>query len=86
MRQRDVLFWLKSPDQGRANRFLVGGGGREFQNLRPLPFQGPPKNVFGKAKNFPGNVRDGGGGGQRYVFENKSFQNISQNNISLKFP
>jgi hypothetical protein len=51
-----------TPTQGRANRFPVGGGG-VFQNLGPLPFQGPPKKIFPESKIFPKNVGDGGGGG-----------------------
>ena len=36
------MHWLGISDQGRANWFLIGGGG-VVQNLGPLPFQGPLK-------------------------------------------
>jgi hypothetical protein len=39
--------------QGRANQFLVEGGG-VFQNLGPLTFQGPLKKSFA-TQHFPEN-------------------------------
>ena len=50
--------------QGRANRFLVGGGC--IPNFGPPSIPEPPlKKFFRKAKIFPENVGDGGGGGGR---------------------
>jgi hypothetical protein len=60
--------------------FRLGG---VFQNLGLLPFQGPPKIFFRKAKIFPENVGEGGGVGcggmSTLFFENKSSRNLSQN-------
>ena len=49
--------WLEMPGPCQP----VSGWGGVFQNLGPLPIQGPLKKIFRKAKFFPENVGDGGG-------------------------
>ena len=48
----------------------------------PLPFQGPPKKNFRKAKIFPENVGDGEGGMEvDVIFRKQKSRNLSQNNF-----
>ena len=67
-------------DQGRANRFLIGGG--VVPNLGPFPSQGPLQKNFPESKNFSrkilatgGGGGGGGGGGWSTIFfsEEKNF-------------
>jgi hypothetical protein len=50
-----------TPTQGRANRFPVGGVYSKI--WAPFHSRAPQKKIFRKAKIFPENVGDGGGGG-----------------------
>jgi hypothetical protein len=64
--------------QGRANQYLVGGGGGgKFKNLGALPFRALPLNKhFPESKNFSGKFWREEGGGTRFVSENKTSQKI----------
>ena len=62
----------------------VSGWGGVFQNLVPLPFQGPPKKIFPESKNFSGKCwrRGGGRGGRSTMFFGKQkFPKSFANNI-----
>jgi hypothetical protein len=73
--------------QGRGNRLRA-----VFQNLGPLPFQGPPKKFFRKAKIFLENVGDGGGvgwiggGGRCYFSKTKVPEIFRKTTFFQKFP
>ena len=72
--------------QGRGNRFLVGGGGC-IPKFGPPSIPGPPQKHFSVKQNFSGKCwrRGWGGGGRRYVSENKISQNLSQH-CNTTFP